>query len=161
MKKIVSLAAALLIASPFAAMAHSNEYLDSHPSMSLNGGQTHMAGPYHIEIVTAAKEITVYVTDHGGNPIDVEISHGSAIIINADKSRTVVKLAPAGENFLKGSGEFTLTESTNVWVSVKFPDEAAWRSKFTPLAPRKVAADDPSVTGQSAPAVHDHSAHQH
>lgn len=162
MKKIVTLAAALLIASPLTAMAHSDEYLDSHPSMSLHGGQTHMAGPYHIEIVTTGQEeMTVYLTDHGGNPIDVEIAHGTAIIINADKSRTTVKLTPAGENFLKGSGDFKLDKTTNVWVSVKFPDEPAWRSKFTPLAPRKVAADDPSVTDQAAPAVHDHSSHQH
>lgn len=161
MKKIVTLAAALLIASPLAAVAHSDEYLDSHPSMSLQGGQTHMAGPYHIEIVTTGqKDITVYMTDHGGNPIDVEIAHGSAIIINDDKTRTTVKLSPAGENFLKGSGDFKMTETTNVWVSVKFPDEPAWRSKFTPLAKRKVAADDPSVSGQQ-PAAHDHSSHQH
>ncbi len=161
MKKIVTLAAALLVASPLVAVAHSNEYLDSHPSMSLQGGQTHMAGPYHIEIVTTGQnDITVYMTDHGGNPIDVEIAHGSAIIINDDKTRTTVKLTPAGENFLKGSGDFKMTETTNVWVSVKFPDEPAWRSKFTPLAKRKVAADDPSVSGQP-PAVHNHSSHQH
>jgi len=159
MKKVVCMLATLLIGFPLIASSHSNEYLDSHPSMSLNGGQTHMAGPYHIEIVTAEKEITVYMTDHAGNPIDVEISHGSATVMNADDTRTVVKLLPAGENFLKGSGEFTLTASTNVWVSVKFPDEAAWRSKFTPLAVRKVAADDSSVSGEAV--KHDHSSHDH
>ena len=153
MNKIVCLLALVLTLFPLLASAHSNEYLDSHPSMSLNGGQTHMAGPYHIEIVVAGKDITVYMTDHAGNPIDVEISHGSATIMNADKTRTVVKLLPAGENFLKGDGDFTLTESTNVWVSVKFPDEAAWRSKFTPLAVRKVADDESSA----APVKHDHS----
>ena len=149
MKKIVYLVTSLLIASPLATTAHSDEYLDSHPSMSLNGGQTHMAGPYHIEIVTTPEEITVFMTDHGGNPIDVEIAHGSAIIMNADDTKTTIELKPAGENFLKGSGEYTITETTNVWVSVKFPDEPAWRSKFTPLAKRKVADDDPSVSGKS------------
>lgn len=156
MNKIVCLLASILMFFPLFALSHSDEYLDSHPSMSLNGGQTHMAGPYHIEIVVAGKDITVYMTDHAGNPIDVEISHGSATIMNADETRTMVKLLPAGENFLKGQGDFTLTESTNVWVSVKFPDEAAWRSKFTPLAVRKVADDEPGVG--AAPAKHDHSA---
>ncbi len=159
MNKVLCLLATFLMAFPLIAVSHSNDYLDSHPSMSLNGGQTHMAGPYHIEIVTSEKEITVYMTDHAGNPIDVEISHGSATVMNADDTRTVIKLKPAGENFLKGSGEFTLTETTHVWVSVKFPDEPAWRSKFNPLGKREVASDDPSVSGK--PVVHDHSAHDH
>ncbi|MEW5056363.1 MAG: hypothetical protein AB1Y25_01930 [Cycloclasticus sp.] len=159
MNKISALLAISLMVFPLMAASHSNEYLDSHPSMSLHGGQTHMAGPYHIEIVTAEKDITVYMTDHAGNPIDVEIAHGSATIMNADETRTVIKLTAAGENFLNGSGEFTITETTGVWVSVKFPDEAAWRSKFTPLAKRPVAADDPSVS--KSPVEHDHSAHQH
>jgi len=159
MNKIGALLAVSLMVFPLIAMSHSNEYLDSHPSMSLNGGQTHMAGPYHIEIVTAEKEIIVYMTDHAGNPIDVEISHGSATVMNADDTRTEIKLLPAGENFLKGNGEFTLTESTHVWVSVKFPDEPAWRSKFNPLGKRQVAADDPSVSGKKM--EHDHSSHDH
>lgn len=120
-----------------------------------------MAGPYHIEIVTTGSdEITVYMTDHSGSPVDVEIAHGSAIIINDDETKTTIKLTPAGENFLKGSGKFRLTETTNVWVSVKFPDEPAWRSKFTPLAHREVAADDPAFSGQT-PAAENHSGHQH
>ena len=159
MNKMFFMLAVLLIGVPLTAAAHSDEYLDSHPSMSLHGGQTHMAGPYHIEIVAAEKDITVYMTDHAGNPIDVEIAHGSATIMNADETRTVIKLTAAGDNFLNGNGEFTLTETTEVWVSVKFPDEAAWRSKFTPLAKRQVAADDPSVS--KSPVEHDHSAHQH
>lgn len=159
MNKIVCLVASLLITLPQLASAHSDEYLDAHPSLSIHGGQTHMTGPYHMEIVTTGSdEITVYMTDHSGNPIDVEIAHGSAIILNADKTKTTIKLAPAGDNFLKGNGEFTLTQTTNVWISIKFPDEPAWRSKFAPLAPRKIAEDDPAFSGQP-PAMSDHSKH--
>ncbi len=162
MNKIICLMASILLMFPLVASAHSDAYLDAHPELSIHGGQTHMVGPYHIEIVTSGiNDVTVYMTDHAGNSIDVEVAHGSAIIMNADKTKTTVKLTPAGENFLKGSGEFTLTETTNVWVSVKFPDEPAWRSKFNPLGVRKIAVEAPAVMLSKPPVIMDHSSHKH
>lgn len=137
MKNFICLLAVLLTFSPLSATAHPNEYLDAHPELSVHGGQTRMIGLYHFEILTTENELTIYVTDHGGNPLSAEGTHGTAIIITPNGSRTTINLAPAGDNFLKGSGILNLTGTTDVWVAITFPDQKIWEAKFTPLAGKK------------------------
>lgn len=155
MKIIYRALSILIFLTPLTAHAHSNEYLDANPSLSVQGGQTRMAGPYHFELLTSEEQLTLYVTDHGGNPISVSGVSGEAIIINPDKSRSTIRFSEAGDNFLQGSGQFTLIETTDVWVSLSFPDQQVWKTKFTPLALKKKMAEE------NHQAHHDHSAHQH
>jgi hypothetical protein len=93
-------------------------------------GRIRMAGPYHLELVVGQNEITVYVTDHGGNPIDT--TGGSAkAIITAGKKRYVVVLAPGGDNVLNGNGEFKLGKSNTISLMVALSDRDPRRATFT------------------------------
>jgi hypothetical protein len=72
----------------------------------------------------------VYVTDHGGNPIDT--TGGSAkAIITGGKKRYVVVLAPGGDNVLNGNGEFKLGKSNTISLMVALSDRDPRRTTFT------------------------------
>jgi hypothetical protein len=84
LKPVVALIASLLVAS--AALAHSDEYLDTQKSP--NGGQTRMASIYHFELVVAkdskeAKDnpVVVHVTDHAWAKISTAGAVGTATIL--------------------------------------------------------------------------------
>ena len=124
-----------------------------------------MAGPYHLELVAKDKEMVLYVTDHGDNPVKTEGGTAKATIqIGKGKAGTTVKLEPAGENQMKGLGEFTLKPESVIVVFVKLAGEEAQSARFTPLKPKtKAAATKKPVANKpaaSAPATN-HSGHQH
>ena len=124
-----------------------------------------MAGPYHLELVAKDKELVLYVTDHGDNPVKTEGGTAKATIqIGKGKAGTTVKLEPAGENQMKGLGEFTLKPASVIVVFVKLAGDEAQSARFTPLKPKtkaaatkKPAANKPAA---SAPAPN-HGGHQH
>ena len=124
-----------------------------------------MAGPYHLELVAKDKEMVLYVTDHGDNPMKTEGGTAKATIqIGKGKAGTTVKLEPAGENQMKGLGEFTVKPASVIVVFVKLAGDEAQSARFTPLKPKakaaaakKPAANKPAA---SAPATN-HSGHQH
>ena len=143
--------------------AHTDDYLDT--LTTAHGGQLRMAGPYHLELVAKDKELVLYVTDHGDNPVKTEGGTAKATIqIGKGKAGTTVKLDPAGENQMKGLGEFTLKPESVIVVFVKLAGDEAQSARFTPLKPKakaavtkKPAASKPAA---SAPATN-HSGHQH
>jgi hypothetical protein len=113
---------------PAVAFAHTDEALNKNPGP--HGGQTRMAGPYHLELVAGKDELTLYVSDHAN--VAIESAGGSAkAILTSGKKRYVIVLMPAGENVLKGSGEFKLTRSTNVSMLIKLPAGEPQRAQFT------------------------------
>ena len=67
---------AFAIALP--AGAHTEEYFDSKESA--HGGQTRMAGPYHLELVAKDKEIVLYVMDHADRDLSTEGGGGKATV---------------------------------------------------------------------------------
>ena len=143
--------------------AHTDDYLDT--LTTAHGGQLRMAGPYHLELVAKDKELVLYVTDHGDNPVKTEGGTAKATIqIGKGKAGTTVKLEPAGENQMKGLGEFTLKPASVIVVFVKLAGDEAQSARFTPLKPKakaavtkKPAASKPAA---STPAPN-HSGHQH
>ena len=143
--------------------AHTDDYLDT--LTTAHGGQLRMAGPYHLELVAKEKELVLYVTDHGDNPVKTEGGTAKATIqIGKGKAGTTVKLEPAGENQMKGLGEFTLKPESVIVVFVKLAGDEAQSARFTPLKPKakaaatkKPAANKPAA---SAPAPN-HGGHQH
>ena len=143
--------------------AHTDDYLDT--LTTAHGGQLRMAGPYHLELVAKDKEMVLYVTDHGDNPVKTEGGTAKATIqIGKAKAGTTVKLEPAGENQMKGLGEFTLKPASVIVVFVKLAGDEAQSARFTPLKPKakaavtkKPAASKPAA---STPAPN-HSGHQH
>lgn len=125
-----------------AALAHSDEYLDTRTAP--NGGQLRMAGNYHFELVVAkdskeAKEnpVIVYVTDHAETKVSTVGAGGTATILSG-KGKLLVKLAPDGDNRLKGVGVYRSAPDLKAVVSVTLPGKVVEQARFTPLA---VAAD--------------------
>ena len=139
--KPIVLAAALLFSQ--GVTAHSDDYLDTQTAP--HGGQLRMVGQYHYELVVKAGEVSVYVTDHGGKKIATEAATGTATLLSS-KGKASVKLAPAGDNRMKGSGTFELAPDMKVVVSLALAGEPAQQGRFTPMQ-----------KAQSAPAaMHSH-----
>ena len=160
-KTMVAILLGMAITLP--AWAHTDDYLDT--LTTAHGGQLRMAGPYHLELVAKDKELVLYVTDHGDNPVKTEGGTAKATIqIGKGKAGATVKLEPAGENQMKGLGEFTLKPESVIVVFVKLAGDEAQSARFTPLKPKakaavtkKPAANKPAA---STPAPN-HSGHQH
>lgn len=112
------------------ARAHSDEYLDTVKTP--HGGQMRMSGAYHLELVLKDSEVTVYLSDHGGNAVSAEGASGTALV-HSGKDRITVKLAPVGENILQGHGGFILDPKMTVSVKVKFKGKDHAEAKFQPL----------------------------
>lgn len=150
------LGAALTLALPI--WAHTDDYLDTLAAP--HGGQLRMAGPYHLELVAKDKELVLYVTDHGDNPIATEGGVSKATVqLGKAKARTTVVLESAGDNVFRGSGEFTLKPQSVIVVFVKLPGQEAQSARFTPLK----AKAKPAATKKPAskPAADGHSGHHH
>lgn len=136
-KQLIAVLIGVTVVSASSVWAHTDEYFDSKPSA--HGGQTRMAGPYHIELVTTPGEVTVYLTDHIEQAISTADGEGKAVVKNGD-TETTVMLAPADNNELKGKGKFFLDQNTEVVVFVKLPDREAWAATFSPLTPKAEAS---------------------
>ncbi|MDP1611163.1 MAG: hypothetical protein Q8M11_08890 [Sulfuritalea sp.] len=143
-RKALILAVAVLALTGTAALAHSDDYLDTQRAP--NGGQQRMAGAYHFELVVArdskeAKEnaVVVYVTDHAGTKVSTVGAGGTATIL-AGKQKASVKLVPDGDNRLKGVGKYASTPDMKAVVSVTVAGKPAEQARFTPLAPIAPAA---------------------
>jgi hypothetical protein len=126
--------AILFVSGCAGAWAHSDEYFATHPTP--HGGQMRMAGPYHFELVTGQNEITLFVTDHAGNGVDTTGGSAKVIITSGKKKRYVVILSAAGDNALKGAGEFKLGQSSTASVLVALRDQEPQRANFKLSAPK-------------------------
>ena len=133
----------------FNSIAHTDEYLDSQPSP--HGGQVRMVGNYHFELVVEEKHLTVYVTDHAGQPVAVKDATGQATVL-VNKTKETVVLKPEGENVLKGEGQLTLDPEMKVIVSITFSGQEAQQARFTPLQKKSVKSKDTST--EHAPGHH-------
>ena len=107
---------------------HGDEYFDSRPAP--HGGQVRMAGPVHLELVVRSGDVTVYMTDHADNPVSTDNGSAKVIIRASKKNRFVVVLRPAGDNMLRGAGEFKLGKRNDVTVLVTLPGQDAQRAQF-------------------------------
>jgi hypothetical protein len=125
----LALAVVLFACCSLSALAHTDEYFDKTPGP--HHGRMRMAGPYHLELVTAKDEVTLYVTDHAGTPIDSAGGSAKVIITSGKKKRYVVVLSAAGDNVLKGQGEFKLSKASTASVLVALPGQEPQRAKFT------------------------------
>ncbi len=127
MTRLALLFVVVLLSCP-TVRAHSDEYFTTHPTP--HGGQMRMAGPFHFELLVAKDELTLYVTDHSGAPIDTTGGSAKVIINTGKKKRYVVILSSAGENRLTGSDQFTLGRSSTASVLVALPGQEPQRAKF-------------------------------
>ena len=152
----VLISAALVVSLP--AGAHTEEYFDSINAP--HGGQMRMAGPYHLELVAKEKEIVLYVMDHADQKISTEGGIAKATIqIGKAKSKTSIKLEPAGENTLKGTGDFAVTPQSLIVVFLKLPEHEAYSARFTPLKPKANSAKSIKNTGNDKKMTDEHHHH--
>jgi hypothetical protein len=148
----VLISAALVVSVP--ASAHTEEHFDAIDTP--HGGQMRMAGPYHLELVAQEKDIVLYVTDHGDNKVSTDGGTGKASFqVGKAKPKDSIKLGPAGDNTLKGTGDFKLTPETTIIVFVKLPDQEPQSTRFTPLKPK--ASQKPQEKKPAGPS----SGHEH
>ena len=153
----VLISAALAVSLP--AGAHTEDYFDSIDAP--HGGQMRMAGPYHLELVTKEKEIVLYVTDHSDRKISAEGGVGKAAFqVGKAKPKTSIKLEPAGDNTLKGTGDFSVTPETVIIVFLKLPDQQAQSARFTPLKPKSKVKSTKKSSGDKESAG-EHGGHHH
>ncbi len=122
------------LAMSLLAWAHTEEYFDSVEAP--HGGQLRMAGPYHLELVAKDGELTLHVMDHADHKISTGGGMGKATIqTGKTKTRIQVELQPAGDNTLKGSGEFSVMPESVIIVFIRLPDQEAYSARFTTLKP--------------------------
>ena len=153
----VLISATLAVSLP--AGAHTEEYFDSIDAP--HGGQMRMAGPYHLELVAKEKEIVLYVTDHSDRKISTDRGVGKAAFqVGKGKPKTSIKLEPAGDNTLKGTGDFSVTPETVVIVFLKLPDQQAQSARFTPLKPKSKVKSTKKASGEKESAG-EHGGHHH
>jgi len=95
-----------------------------------------MAGMQHYELVVKPNEVAVYLTDHAGTKQPSKGASGTATILSG-KTKATVKLIPAGDNIMKGTGKFGLAPDMKVVVSITLPGQAAEQARFTPLQKTK------------------------
>lgn len=112
------------------AFAHGDEHLDTQTAP--HGGQLRTVQQYNYELVVKADEVSVYVTDHDGKKFDTRGATGTATLLSG-KSKTSVKLMPAGDNQMKGSGKFELAPDMKVVVSIALAGQTALQGRFTPM----------------------------
>jgi hypothetical protein len=110
-----------------AAHDHTDEYFDKHPGP--HGGQIRMAGPFHMELVVDARQLSLHVTDHGSEPVATERGSAKAIITSG-KNRFVVLLKPVGDNVLEGAGDYRLGTYNEILVMLALPDQEVQRATF-------------------------------
>lgn len=140
--KTTLLAASLLFAGY--AVAHTDEFLDSQKSP--HDGQIRMTDMYHLELVVKDKELTVYVMNHANEAQPSAGMTATATVLSGE-TKTEVKLEPAEENLLKGTGDFKTSEDMKVVLSVT---PAPMTVRYMPFQ----KAEAPAAT-TSAPTGHE------
>jgi hypothetical protein len=156
-RAVALLVAVLLPGISMFAGAHDEAYFDSKESA--HGGQTRMAGPYHLELVAKDKEIVLYVMDHADRAMSTEGGGGKANVqIGKGKDKTSIKLEPAGENMLKGKGDFSVTPQTVVTVFLDLPGQEVTTVRFIPL---KATATTARKENAAKPEAGSKDAHNH
>jgi hypothetical protein len=126
-----------VLGSPYA-LAHSDEYLDSQPTP--HGGQMHMAGAYHFElmVVKDSKEardntVIVYITDHALQKIPSAGATGNVTLLyGKDKATAVLK--PDGDNRMKGTAKYASLADLKAVVAITLPGKPTEQARFTPLS---------------------------
>jgi hypothetical protein len=106
------------------------------PAIGPNNGQVKDAGKYHLELVVKDAVLTVYVTGNRDAKVATKGASGSATVLSG-KNTTSVKLEPAGENALAGSGKFETAPGMKVVVSLTLPGQNPVQARFTPLEKAK------------------------
>jgi hypothetical protein len=92
----------VILASPSGIAAEKHGHDGSH------GGQVRETAAFDLELTAKDKELALYVKDHSGKKVDTKGATATATVMTG-KAKETVKLAPAGDNVLKGLGSSAVT----------------------------------------------------
>lgn len=119
------------------AVAHDDKYFDSMKSP--HGGQTRMAGPYHLELVlkagaknTQTNPVQVFVTDHAGKAISTK-GASATLIVAQGKQKLTVELKPQGENEMLGQAAYNASADLKAALSFNEAGKGVEQARFTPF----------------------------
>lgn len=94
-----------------------------------NGGKLADAGKYHVELVVKPTEMRVYVTGAKDAKVDTSGAEASATVL-AGKTKSTLKLVPAGDNALSASGSFDTKAAMTVVVTLTLAKQPAVQARF-------------------------------
>jgi hypothetical protein len=124
-----------LLAAAVAFSSMASMAADKHDHHGSHGGQVRETASYDLELAAKDKELALYVQDHSGKKIDTKAATATATVMTG-KAKETVKLAPAGDNTLKGSGSFTVTPDTKVILSITVGGKTE-QARFAPMEKEK------------------------
>lgn len=116
-----SMAVALALAAAGAAQAHG-------VAAPQHGGVVAEASDTTFELVAKADSIAIYVADHG-HKVDTRGAAAKVTLLSGG-SKSVVELAPAGDNKLEAKGAFSVGSGTKAVSSVKLAGKPAATARF-------------------------------
>lgn len=100
----------------------------AHEAKGMHGGRVVDAGSYHVELVVAGPDISVFVTDSADKAVDPTGFKGSAILVSGGKTHRV-SLAVDGAKLI-GKAEAALGADTKGVVQLTLPNGATAQGQF-------------------------------
>ncbi len=116
---------AALALAPMPAHAHA-------PRRGPNGGQKVDIGSHHAELVAEGSTLRLFLFDANDRPIAAAGASAPAVVLAGGRQTTIAR-APAGDNLLQGSGDFTAARGMRAVVTVTLPGQRPAQARFTPL----------------------------
>ncbi len=101
----------------------------AHDPKPQNGGRATEAGDYHVEMVTKAGVVDVYLADHNNKGMSSAGHKGIAILVVDGKSQRIV-LEPAGETRLSGKAAGALPDAAKGVVQITPPKGKTVQARF-------------------------------
>jgi hypothetical protein len=124
-RRTLGIGLAALALTPGLAGAH-------EPRRGPNGGQKVDIGQNHGELVAQGNTLRLFLFDGADRPIPAVGASGQAVVLAGGRQATVA-LAPAGENVLAGSGDFTAARGMRAVVTLTLPNQRPVQARFTPI----------------------------
>jgi hypothetical protein len=101
----------------------------AHDAKSQHGGRTAEAGEQHVELVTKADVVDVFLMDHNNKNVSSAGYKGLAILVIDGKSQRIV-LAPAGESRLTGKAAGNIQGTPQGVVQITPPNGKTVQARF-------------------------------
>ncbi len=124
-RRILGIGLATLALSPGSAGAH-------EPRRGPNGGQKVDIGQNHGELVVQGGTLRLFLFDGADRPLPAAGASAQAVVLAGGRQATVA-LAPAGDNVLAGSGDFTAARGMRAVVTLTLPNQRPVQARFTPM----------------------------
>jgi len=96
---------------------------------SHHGGRMAEAGEYHVELVTKAGAVEVYLADHDNKAVS-SASHKALAILNIDGKSQRIVLSPGGESRLSGKAAGAIQGAPKGVVQITLPNGKTVQARF-------------------------------